>query len=115
MKAWQGMEFNLTLKSSREPASTTEDTNLLNSLQWESLQQRRWKQTLVMCYNIHHQLIAIEPANYYTAGDSRTRGNVQYIHQTAALSFICVVMKAWQGMEFNLTLKSSREPASITV
>ena len=50
-------------------------TNLLNSLQWESLQQRRWKQTLVMCYKIHHQLIAIEPANYYTAGDSRTRGN----------------------------------------
>ena len=28
-----------------------------------------------MCYKIHHQLIAIEPANYYTAGDSRTRGN----------------------------------------
>jgi hypothetical protein len=27
-------------------------TNLLNSLQWESLQQRRWKQTLVMCYKI---------------------------------------------------------------
>jgi hypothetical protein len=45
-------------------------TNLLNSLQWESLLQRRWKQTLVMCYKIHHQLIAIEPANYYTAGDS---------------------------------------------
>jgi hypothetical protein len=50
-------------------------TNLLNSLQWESLQQKRWKQSLVMCYKIHHQLIAIEPANYYTAGDSRTRGN----------------------------------------
>jgi hypothetical protein len=41
-------------------------TNLLNSLQWESLLQRQWKQTLVMCYKIHHQLIAIEPANYYT-------------------------------------------------
>ena len=50
-------------------------TNLLNSLQWESLQERRWKQSLVMCYKIHHQLIPIEPANYYTAGDSRTRGN----------------------------------------
>jgi hypothetical protein len=50
-------------------------TNLLNSLQWESILQKRWKQTLVMCYKIHHQLIAIEPANYYTAGDSRTRGN----------------------------------------
>jgi hypothetical protein len=24
---------------------------------------------------IHHQLIAIKPANYYTAGDSRTRRN----------------------------------------
>jgi hypothetical protein len=23
-----------------------------------------------MCYKIHHQLIAIEPANYYTAGNS---------------------------------------------
>jgi hypothetical protein len=41
-----------------------------------------------MCYKIHHQLIAIEPANYYDEG---------------------------QGMEFNLTLKSSREPASTTV
>jgi hypothetical protein len=28
----QGMEFNLTLKSSREPASTTEDGNLLPCL-----------------------------------------------------------------------------------
>jgi hypothetical protein len=45
-------------------------TNLLNSFQWESLQQRRWKQTLVMCYKIYHQLFAVEPANYYTAGTS---------------------------------------------
>ena len=42
------------------------------------------------------------------------KNHVQYIHRTAALSFICVVIKAWQGMEFNLTLKSSREPASTT-
>jgi hypothetical protein len=26
-------------------------------------------------HKIHHQLIVIEPANYYTAWDSRTRGN----------------------------------------
>jgi hypothetical protein len=32
MKAWQGMEFNLTLKSSREPASTTEDGTRFHSL-----------------------------------------------------------------------------------
>ena len=50
-------------------------TNLLNSFQWEPLQQRRWKQTLLMCYKIYHQLFAVEPANYYTAGDFRTRGN----------------------------------------
>ena len=50
-------------------------TNLLNSLQWESLQQRQWKQSLVMCYKICHQLFAVEPANYCTAGDFRTRGN----------------------------------------
>jgi hypothetical protein len=76
MKAWQGMEFNLTLKSSREPASITV---------WKSLQQRRWKQTLVMCYKIHLQLIAIEPANYYTAGDSRTRGN----HRLRQILSVC--------------------------
>jgi hypothetical protein len=28
-----------------------------------------------MYYKIRHQLIAIEPANYYTTGDSITRGN----------------------------------------
>ena len=42
------------------------------------------------------------------------KNHVQYIHRMAALSFICVVIKAWQGMEFNLTLKSSREQASTT-
>jgi hypothetical protein len=30
---------------------------------------------IYIVHKIHHQLIAIEPANYYTAGDSRTRGN----------------------------------------
>jgi hypothetical protein len=39
------------------------------------------------------------------------KNHVQYIHRTAALSFICVVMKA-RGWNSNLTLKSSREPAS---
>ena len=62
--------------------------------------------------------------NNQTGGPSKTgknpkrwmvytnKSHVQYIHHTTALSLICVVMKAWQGMEFNLTLKSSREPAS---
>ena len=57
--------------------------------------------------------------NNQTGGPSKTgknpkrwmvytnKSHVQYVHRMAALSFICVVMKAWQGMEFNLTLKSS--------
>ena len=73
-------------------------TSLLNSLQWESLQQRRWKQSLVMCYKIHHQLIAIEPANYYTAGDSRTRGNHR-LRQIRAKKDTYLLPEIHQGME----------------
>jgi hypothetical protein len=65
----------ITLVKTAEESEVRHSTRTNNSLQWESLQQRRWKQTLVMCYKIHHQLIVIEPANYYTTGDSRTRGN----------------------------------------
>ncbi|VDI78442.1 Hypothetical predicted protein [Mytilus galloprovincialis] len=50
-------------------------TKLLDQLLWESLQHRRWKQSLVLCYKTQYQLIAIDPAKYYTIGDSKTRGN----------------------------------------
>ncbi|VDI06175.1 Hypothetical predicted protein [Mytilus galloprovincialis] len=53
-------------------------TKLLDQLQWESLQHRRWKQSLVLCYKTQHQMIAIDPAKYYASGDSRTRGNHKF-------------------------------------
>ena len=53
-------------------------TKLLDQLQWKSLQHRRWKQSLVLCYKTQHQMIAIDPAKYYASGDSRTRGNHKF-------------------------------------
>ena len=50
-------------------------TKLLDQLQFESLLHRWWKQSLVVCYKIQHQLIAIDPSKYYTSGDSGTIGS----------------------------------------
>ena len=50
-------------------------TKLLDKLQWESLQHRRWKQSLITCYKIQHHQIDIDPGRYYTTGDTLTRGN----------------------------------------
>ena len=50
-------------------------TSLLDRLQWESLQHRRWKQDLTYCYKIRNHLVDIDPTRYYTAGDIRTRGS----------------------------------------
>jgi hypothetical protein len=89
-------------------------TNLLSSLQWESLQQRRWKQTLVMCYKIHHQLIAIEPANYYTAGDSRIRGNhrlrqIRAKKDTYQHSFFPISIREWNRVPSSVVDAGSLE------
>ncbi|CAG2210812.1 unnamed protein product [Mytilus edulis] len=53
-------------------------TSMDNRGEWESLQHRRWKQCLVLCYKTQHEMIAIHPAKYYTTGDSRTRGNHKF-------------------------------------
>ena len=53
-----------------------------------------------MCYMIHHQLIAIKPANYYTAGDSRTRGNhmLRQIRATYQHSFFPKSTREWNQL-----------------
>ncbi|KAK3088732.1 hypothetical protein FSP39_023094, partial [Pinctada imbricata] len=51
---------------------------LLDQLQWDTLQHRRTKQRLVLCYKIRNHLVDIDPDKYYTPGDSRTRGGHRY-------------------------------------
>jgi hypothetical protein len=49
-------------------------TNMLASLEWQTLEQRRRISRLVMMYKIQHQLVDIDRDLYLRPGDSRTRG-----------------------------------------
>ena len=47
-------------------------TNPLDRLECDSLQHRRTKHRLVLCYKVRNHLVDIDPAKYFTPGDSRT-------------------------------------------
>jgi hypothetical protein len=49
-------------------------TNMITSLGWQSLRQRRQNSRLCMLYNIQHNLIDINRDLYIRHNDSRTRG-----------------------------------------
>ena len=49
-------------------------TNMLTSLEWQTLEQRRRISRLVMMYKIQHQLVDIDRDLYLRPGDGRTRG-----------------------------------------
>ena len=57
-------------------------TNMVQSLGWESLQQRRYMDRLSMLFKIQHVLVDISP-EFVQPGDSRTRGS-QRIRQLEA-------------------------------
>ena len=50
-------------------------TNLLESLQWDTLEKRREISRLAMIYKIENGLVDLNPSCFYNKADSRTRGN----------------------------------------
>ena len=50
-------------------------TNLLESLQWDTLEKRREISRLAMIYRIENGLVDLNPSYFYNKSDSRTRGN----------------------------------------
>ena len=66
--------------SDRQPGSVT---NMLNTLQWDSLEERRLHQRLIMLYKINNGIVDIDKTKFYRHGDERTRGS-QNIHQESA-------------------------------
>ena len=49
-------------------------TNMVKSLKWENLEDRRKSARLSMLFKIQHDLIDINRQQYLTPNDSRTRG-----------------------------------------
>ena len=53
-------------------------TNMVNSLKWEILEDRRKSVRLCMLFKIQHELIDIDRQQYLTPNDSQTRGNNRF-------------------------------------
>jgi hypothetical protein len=53
-------------------------TSMLTSLEWQTLEQRRRINRLVMMYKTQHQLVDIDRDSYLRPGDSRTRGQHRF-------------------------------------
>ena len=53
-------------------------TNMVKSLKWENLEDRRKSARLSMLLKIQHDLIDIDTQQYLTPNDSRTRGKKRF-------------------------------------
>jgi hypothetical protein len=53
-------------------------TNMVTSLKWENLEDRRKSAKLSMLFKIQHDLIDIDRQQYLTPNDSRTRGKNRF-------------------------------------
>ena len=89
-------------------------TNLLDRLEWDSLQHRRTKHRLVLCYKVRNHLVDIDPAKYFTPGDSRTRGGHRYRQprtnkDTYRHSFFPRSVRDWNRLPETATAASSLE------
>ena len=49
-------------------------TSLLNSLEWDTLEERREMSRLSMLFKIQNGLVDLNPSDFYSKSDSRTRG-----------------------------------------
>ena len=54
---------------------TSSVSSMLNTLGWDSLQQRRARAKVIMLYHIHHRLVDIDPKEYLIPTGSITRGH----------------------------------------
>ncbi|VDI70621.1 Hypothetical predicted protein [Mytilus galloprovincialis] len=72
----QDLQWDKRIKYNTEKATRTLGcvTGLKVQLQWDPQQYRRTEQRSFLCYNVHNQLVEIQPAIYYTHGDNRIRG-----------------------------------------
>ncbi|KAK3101432.1 hypothetical protein FSP39_003548 [Pinctada imbricata] len=89
-------------------------TTLLNNLGWESLEHRRMKHRLTLCYKIQNQLVDINPVNHLTPGDSRTRGGHRYRQPRASrdvykFSFYQRTVRDWNHLPESVTAAPTLE------
>jgi hypothetical protein len=95
----------------RSPGAVTQ---LLQQLQWDSLEQRRLHNRLGMLYRIHNGLVDINPSTLYRRSDSRTRGADRLrqghaSHPALSHSFVPRTISDWNRLPTTVTSASSLE------
>ena len=86
--------------STRTPGCVT---NMVNKLQWESLEARRKSDRLAMLYKIQHGLVDIQPEDYIQQSDRRTRGEHRLYQERIGNeiynnSFFPITIRDWNSL-----------------
>ncbi len=89
---------------------TSSVTTMLQSLNWEPLQQRRARYKVIMMYRIVHGLIAIPPSTHLTPRTTNTRQNRQFSYlvpyartESYRYSFFPDTIRLWNGLPESMT------------
>ena len=83
-------------------------TNMVKSLKWENLEDRRKSARPSMLFKIQHDLIDIDGQQYLTPNDNRTRGKNRFyqersINDTYGQSFFPKTIRDWNQLPTNIT------------
>ena len=97
--------------SDRSPGCVT---NMLTRLQWEPLADRRLNDSLTLLYKINNSIVNINKSQFYTAGDSRTRGTQRLFqertsHPVLHNSFFPRTLRQWNKLNIKTTAAPSLE------
>lgn len=89
-------------------------TNMLTTLQWEPLAERRLNDRLTLLYKINNNIVNINKSQFYTASDSRTRGTQRLFqertsHPVLYNSYFPRTMRQWNKLNSKTTAAPSLE------
>jgi len=77
-------------------------TNMIRKLEWDSLEERRERNRLIMMYKIRNNLVGIDQNKYIRASDPRTRGagiyQQQDFHRVIRNTFFPRTSSAWNTL-----------------
>jgi ribosomal protein L22 len=88
--------------------------NMLQSLQWNSLEERRKTNRLIMLHKINNGLVGIDKGQYLKHSDPRTRGAQRFYqhradHVVLANSFFPRTLREWNSLPVHITANIKTE------
>ena len=97
--------------SDRNPGCVTD---MLTTLNWEPLSERRINDRLTLLYKINNGIVDINKSQFYSAGDSRTRGAQRLFHERSSHpvlfnSFFPRTLRQWNKLDPKTTAAPSLE------